>query len=257
VSIAVLLLVAWSSSAPAGPKAVSASDDAAAVEESAFLAVEAENWCEAMRLFERAYALAPADDLLSNAAQAGEYAGDWAAASVFLDALLQSPGVSKAKRAEAKKKRTELLRRATTSNTACPPLAARLSSPSIPTVESSKPPPAAPPAAPAPPSAVPMTTGPWAVWALGGGGVAVAAGTTATALGLTSWFAHAAAVEQIRTAERAREDATSLQRAQAVAREDWESWGQALTVAGGVVVSVGVAAAVVGAVEAVNGNPRE
>jgi hypothetical protein len=241
--------------------------EAAAFEEQAFAAVDKEQWCRAARLFEKANSLAPAVDLLTNAAQAAEFGGDLAGARVFWgEVATASPA---AQRADARAKVAALDKRIAKAGpgTQCPPLPAPtpaatspappVSPPASSSTTSAPAAPAAPPAAalpsttdvsasttsstaktPEPPS--PRT---WA-WVLGGvGGGVVAVGGVVAGLGATSWFAHVAAVEKIAAAERDRVDATKFQAEQIEARVAWESWGQALTVVGSVGVGVGVAAA--------------
>jgi hypothetical protein len=209
---------------------------AAALEEQAFAAVDKEEWCRAARLFEQANARAPAAGLLVNAAHAAEFGGDLGSARTFLQSVSQATTATKTQRADARAKLVELDRRIVKSGigTPCPALPTTASAVVVdPPVKPGPDPSTASPAAA-------RTTGAWALGGVGGGLVAL--GGVAAGLGLQPWFEHAATKDAIAAAERRLADASGLQAQQGRARAAWESWGQALTVAGGIGVGLGVLA---------------
>ncbi|MDP2339583.1 MAG: hypothetical protein Q8O67_01385 [Deltaproteobacteria bacterium] len=211
---------------------------AAADEEQAFAAIDKEQWCQAARLFERAHSQGPAVDLLMNAAQAAEYGGDFAGALRFVGDVKLLPAIDAAKKKTANARATELSKLVAKKGPGvpCPPL----------------PPPVAPEPTPAPtpeptttttlPAEEPADLRPVGFAAAGIGGAVVLIGASVSTVGLLPWFAHGAASSEILVAERSKADATALQEKQAEAREGWESYGQALTMAGGVVAGLGVVA---------------
>lgn len=216
-------------------------DDAVALEDKAFKAIDAERWCLAMRLFEAAHAKGPAAGLLENAIRAAEFAGDTGSALRFADEINAIASAPKATKAQAKKKAQELAKKIAKSGggVACDSL------------EDLAPPPPPPPEPPPPPKEEPPPppppdNRPYGFVGAGVGGGAVLIGGATAAVGLVPWFAHAAAIEKIEAAERDKGDATSLQAEQEAARAGWESYGQALTVAGVAVSALGLAVVVGG-----------
>lgn len=223
-------------------------DDATTLEERAFTAIEGEKWCLAMRLFEGAHQVGPAVGLMQNAAQAAEFGGDFGNALRFVDEIGRMGGATPADRATAKKKAADLTRRIAKSGAGAPcagldELQGKSTTPQTTTTTTTTPPPTTPPTQDAPPVAPePVDNRSYGYIGAGLGGAAVVVGGATVAVGLVPWFAHAGALEKIKEAEGEKADATAFQSEQAAAREGWESYGQALAVAGTVVVTVGVAA---------------
>ncbi len=230
------------SSATSSTGAPVAADDAASTEARAFVAIDGEQWCLAMRLFEKAHAQGPAVDLLLNASQAGEAGGDIESARRFSDEVAGLAEAPKAKKVEARKRTAQLVKRIATSGggTPCPTLEELQPKAAVPSPEpsssSSSPGPGPGPSPEEPPADL-RTFG---YVGAGLGGVAVVVGASTAAVGLLPWFAHAGAVSGIEAAEAQKADATALQEEQATARAGWESYGQALTVAGSVLTATGV-----------------
>lgn len=238
-----------SAEAPTTSPPPPAMSDAALFEAEAFAAVEAERWCEAMRLFEASHALGPSVDLQLNAAQAAELAGDLDGARALLKGAI--PALSGKQKTETQRRLAALQKKvARSASAACPSLEAlRPREPEPPPAE---PPATAPPTAPSAPSA-PSTTTPTpsssalpatlpGVITAGVGGAVVVGGGALLAVGLGPWFAHADAVARITEAEARRADATALQLEQAEARAAWEGSGRTLTGVGATLVAVGVVA---------------
>jgi tetratricopeptide (TPR) repeat protein len=239
---------AWASAeVPTASPSPSDMSDAARFEAEAFAAVEAKRWCEAMRLFEAAYALGPAVELQFNAAQAAELAGDLESAMALLKSTI--PALSGKQKTETQRRLAALQDKvARSASAACPSLEAlRPREPAPPPAE---PPPTAPTTtAPIGPATTTPTAASSALPAIlpgvitaGVGGAAIVGGGALVAVGLDPWFAHADAVARITDAEARRADATALQFEQAEARAAWESSGRTLTVVGATLVTVGVVA---------------
>jgi hypothetical protein len=194
-----------------------------------------------MHLFVQADEAAPAPALLENAANAAEYAGDLERATALLTLL-----VDREKNAFKKKVRraaiTKLkLRSKGKTGITCPTLL-ELRPPPEPEPEPA--PVEVAVAAPPEPSMSPLV-GP----IVGGVGVfSAVAGAGLMVVGALPFFDHGRAVAAIEAAEDARGDARGLQGEQQAAREAWESWGQLSMVSGGVLVGLGLTAAVAGGV---------
>ena len=226
-----------------------ATTEAARFESEAFAAVDAERWCEAMRLFEAAHALGPAVDLQLNAAKAAELAGDLEGARALLKGAI--PALGGKKKTETQRRLAALQKKvATTASAACPSLdALRPREPEPPAV-SPEPTTTSSTASTAstttattissPPAAT-MTLPPSlpGVITVGVGGATVLVGGALLAVGLGPWFVHADTVARIDDAESRRADATALQQEQARARADWEGSGQTLTGVGTTLVAIG------------------
>ena len=239
-----LAVAAPSPAAAPAPAASAAPSEAVALEERAFAAIDSEQWCLAMRLFERAHDVAPAVGLVQNAARAAEFGNDLASAVRLHAAIAADPGATKAVRTAASKKVAELQKRLTSSGPVCAALEVLAPpTPSTPVVE---PPTSTDVSTASPPDrpgrdAPSHNTGPLGAVLTGTGGVLLAGGVVTTVVGLVPWFAHADAAGRVNAAELARADATAAQQDQAQARADWEGYGQLATTVGSVVTGVGLA----------------
>ena len=217
----------------------SAPASAVALEEEAFAAIDAAQWCLAMRLFERAHALGPAAGLLHNAARAAELGGDLDGAVVVQEQIKTFAGSSKAQRSAAIKKSAELKKQIAREGpgTACAGLDVLKPAPAVA--------PSSPVAAPVVVEAAPVVVEdhrPVGFVVAGVGGAAVVAGGVLGTIGLLPWFAHADALERVLRAERDKADATSAQADQTAAREAWDGHGRLLTIVGGAAVGAGLIA---------------
>lgn len=250
--VVTVLAAAAAPSATSGASGASAPSEAVALEERAFAAIDSEQWCLAMRLFERAHDVAPAVGLVQNAARAAEFGNDLASAVRLQAAIVADPGATKAARTAANKKITELQKRLTSSGPVCatlevlapPSSSASLPSPSAPVVEAPTSTETSPPAR----TSTAANTGPLAAVTTGVGAAVFLAGAATTVVGLLPWFAHADAAGRVNAAELARADATVAQQDQAQARADWQGYGQLATTVGGVVAGLGLAGVVAGVV---------
>jgi hypothetical protein len=238
-AVAVALAVAAQSGASAPDKPLVA-PDAKSEEEEAFAAVDRQEWCPAMHHFLAAHALAPSADLTMNAAMAAEYGGDLAAA---LDLYTKVAAQKGARRAEAKKKATELGARTKKEGggTPCPAPAAQ--------AEAKPPEPAplpAPAPAPTPPPAADEGAPVWPLVIAGVGALGLAGGAALTVVGVLPWFAHQSAAEQLRAAEKDKSDDKSallaLQKQQSDARDAWDGYGKLATIGGAALATLGVVA---------------
>jgi hypothetical protein len=237
------------------PAPAPATTEAARFESEAFAAVDAERWCEAMRLFEAAHALGPAVDLQLNAAQAAELAGDLEGARALLKGAI--PALGGKKKTETQRRLAALQKKvAKTASAACPSLdALRPREPEPPPVSPEPTTTTASTTSPsstsssttstttttASPPAAAMTLPPSlpGIITVGVGGASVLVGGALLAVGLGPWFVHADTVARIADAESRRADATALQQEQARARADWEGSGQTLTGVGTALVAIG------------------
>ncbi len=104
--IVVLGLASFSSEAHAQEVQADAAARAKAVETSAFAAIDREHWCTAMDLFLEANGMVANADLVFNAAQAAEYAGDRARAVQLYTELLGHAPTATRKTASKKKIKT-------------------------------------------------------------------------------------------------------------------------------------------------------
>ena len=245
--VTVLAATAEPSSTSSSSSSSSAPSEAVALEERAFAAIDSEQWCLAMRLFERAHDVAPAVGLVQNAARAAEFGNDLASAVRLQAAIAADRGASKGARTAATKKIVELQKRLTSSGPVCATLdvlAPPAPTPSAVVVET----PTVAERDPQEPTPTAANTGPLGAVVTGVGAAAFAAGAATTVVGLLPWFAHADAAGRVNAAEVGKADATSAQQDQAQARADWEGYGQLATTVGGVVAGVGLAAVVAGVV---------
>jgi hypothetical protein len=105
-AVVVVLGLAWFSPKAHAEVQADAAARAKAVEASAFAAVEREHWCTAMDLFLEANGIVANADLVFNAAQAAEYAGDRARAVQLYTELLGHAPTAARKSASKKKIKT-------------------------------------------------------------------------------------------------------------------------------------------------------
>ena|GEM_PF-1801503 len=217
-----------------------ASGDAVSLEAAAFEAVEREEWCLAMHLFEAADGAEPAAPLVVNAAQAAEYAKDWASALRLHQRLATEGDKTQMRDGKARVRALKAQVQKTGAGTPCPPMP-----PPPPPVVEAPPEPAveAPPRA-APPSSPPMGT--IGAVTAGSGTLIAVAGAVMVGFGSLPWSNHAAASAAITAAEADKADASALQQAQATARAEWEGWGSALVVVGSAAAALGLTAMVAG-----------
>lgn len=210
------------------------------LEASAFEAVEREEWCLAMHLFEAADAAEPAMPLVVNAAQAAEFALDWASALRLHQRLATEGDKAQMRDGKARVRALKAQVQKTGVGTPCPPLPP----PKAPVVVVAPEPVFEEPARAPPPSAPPMGT----IGAITAGSGTLLAVTGAVMVGFGSlpWFNHAAAAAAIDDAEANKVDAEAAQQAQTTARAEWEGWGSALVVVGSAASALGVTAMVAG-----------
>lgn len=230
---------------PTTPAPASPGDTAVTLEEDAFEAIDEQQWCLAMRLFEAAHERGPAVGLLGNAALAAERANDLDGAVHNHTAIRDFPSASRSEKNDANKKLAALKKQIgkTGSGTACATLDVLRPPPAPPPVVVEAPPVVVEEAPPPPPDR--RTPG---FITAGVGGVVVVAGAAALTYGLLPWFAFSSAAQDVRDAEAARTDASAAQAAQTAARTDWEGHGRPFTIAGSAVVGAGVVAVVGGLV---------
>jgi hypothetical protein len=214
--------------------------EAAKEEDQAFKDVDGKQWCSAMRHFLKADELAPSADLVMNAAMAAEYANDLAFAKELYARVASAKG---ARTGEAKKKSAAVATRIEKEGpgNACPAeVVAAAPEPEPPPAP--EPPPPAP--APEPPPAGPAV---WPLALAGVGGAVAVASVAVLVVGVLPWFSHASAGDQLRALEKDKStDASALrdlQRQQRSARDAWDGYGKALTVAGAAGAALGVVVA--------------
>ncbi len=229
------------SSSPTTPSP--AVSEAVALEEAAFAAVDEEQWCVAMHLFVKADQAAPALPLVENAAHAAEYAGDLERAAELLATLVERESNAAKKKARKGAAWKFKVRSKGKTSTTCPALEVlRPPPPPEPEPEpQAEPDPQTPPPSPL----LPPTLGP----VVGGVGVVtLIAGAAVMAVGVLPYVDHQNAVAAINEAEANKADARALQEQQAAARGAYESYGQLSVMSGGVLVGLGLTAAVAGGV---------
>jgi hypothetical protein len=277
------LLASFAAHAEADPDAEAR---AKSVEAAAFGAVEAEHWCTAMDLFLEANGIVASADLIFNAAQAAEYAGDRAhAVQLYTELLGHAPTAERKSAAKKKIKTLTALVEKDGAGPSCPPPAAKApkEEPAPPvsgTVTSTTPPPAAAPVelAPAPaqtPAPAPAEEkvvvvdaltpeqGPaqppevhagldfmsWPVITAGIGGGAAVLGGIGLGIGSAQYLSfQAAKSQQANIDDHSTPAYADASRLRGQYAENWNTWGGPLAVAGGIVLGVGLAAAGVGVV---------
>lgn len=272
---AVGLVVVWGALAtpPAAAEEAKAAPTAVersrAAEERGFASVDKEAWCEAYGAFLEANHFAPSVDLIFNAAQAADLAGDKKAAlQLYADLLGAYPGSER--QAQVNQRLVELTQALQKEGPgkACPTPALPPPSAGAADAPLASPPSQAEPAtssAPAgdPAAAEPSPTGPAASddggvsgvgialaaapWTLAGVGAGVGAlGGALLIAGLVPFFGHAQVRQQILDAEATRADASALQSQQAAYRGAWESWGEPALFSGAALLGLGAATLVAG-----------
>jgi hypothetical protein len=240
-------------------------EEAKRAEVEAFAAIDAKQYCDAVALFLDANRLAPAPELLFNAARAAELATDRTHAARLYDQLLMT--ANEATRAKVEKRLAKLKEAIDREGTggACAPrepavviAATAITTPSV--IET--PPPTPPPAAVAPPATaatephapimIPTTTAPRdstpLFLTMTAGAVVTLAGCAVTVLGAQPWITHSNTQVQLRALEAqqapSRELAERTYARQIEAENAWNTWGQATVVAG--VTSIGSGLTVLG-----------
>lgn len=281
MSRAMLFLVFASTSALAATEGLEPAADARAkaVEADAFAAVEAERWCPALDLFLEANGIVANADLVFNAAQAAEYAGDRArAVALYTELLGHAPTAARKAAAKKKIKALTTLVEKDGAGPSCPPPAPKVVAPVAAPVIAAPvivaPVAAAPvvtaPSIPATPPVEPELTGPVVVEELApehpieppvaesvdigwpwvtagaGGGVAVL-GIAGLAVGGYQYLAWGAAKSDLAN----NDDRGSVAFADANFRRktyaaNWNNWGSTLAIASSVVLGAGVAVAAAG-----------
>lgn len=285
-ALAVVLGLGWfSPQVHAQDVQADAAARAKSVEAAAFAAIEREHWCTAMDLFLEANGIVADADLVFNAAQAAEYAGDRARAVQLYTELLGHAPTTARKSASKKKIKTLTAmvekngagpscpppeRPASETTSAVAPIAPVVATPVVVTPPPVIiPPPVVTPSAteatperttthvvvealrpenePTPPPVGSKVAPTWPWITAGVGGAVAVLGGIGLVVGVGQYAGFAAAVSDQDRAD----DRSSGEFANASSRRDfyshsWNEWGAPLAVTSGVVLAGGVAAAVVG-----------
>lgn len=254
-------------------------EQAITAEKEAFRAVEAEAWCDALHLFVYAHEAAAALDLIWNAAQAADLAGDRKQAlKLYVELLGAYPN---SEREEYVRERISVLTKEVANSglgVSCPVPAsvaklkrsARMHQQNSTTQTQAQNKSGDSHATQAPGKSPSLAAAeqagssgskadagylPYATLAVGASSVLL--GSVLTAVGAMPYFDFMSAREAILEAERTQASADTWQMVQDGARASWESWGAASVAVGGALLGVGLITAATGGIWAVLGSESE
>jgi hypothetical protein len=244
-------------------------EEAKRAEVEAFAAIDAKQYCDAVALFLDANRLAPAPELLFNAARAAELATDRTTAARLYDQLLLT--ANDATRAKVEKRLAKLKETVDREGTggACAPrepaivlAATAVSAASVIEPVAVPPPAAVEPVTPTevatetahPPIMIPTSTSPKdstpLFLTMTAGAVVTLAGCAVTVLGAQPWVTHNNTQMQLRALEAqdapSRELTERTYARQLEAENAWNTWGQATVIAGITSIASGLTVLTIG-----------